>query len=337
LITSFGSALDDLRETNGARLWLFTSVSVRNGLVGTGLVVRVNQFDITISSRTVGSDDVLNAHYAQLGAVLEASSYVRRMLPRIQMSLWKIQIIFVVSNSTVLQSLTKQHLQGGQAHITQVTDAIIQLSEMGPKISLRPAREEPGEGMERAHSLAHDATTESREIDPPPWAKIQLRASALRWARLSAVDHRRSVFRQSVAGQYARQLDSALPGPHRIYDCFDREKASVLAEHRTGHARFNGYLHRIGQSESDLCACGVERETFQHFLFQCTQWNELRRVLIDAVGSNYGSLPYMLGGKPESVDGTNEQNRRAWKHDIKVIKAVVAFAVETKRLMYERH
>lgn len=112
------------------------------------------------------------------------------------------------------------------------------------------------------------------------------------------------VFRQSVASQ----LDSALPGPHTkiIYDCFDREKASVLARLRTGHARLNGYLHRIGQSESDLCACGVERETVQHFLLQCVQWNEQRRALIDAAGSNYGSLSYMLGGKPESVDGTVE-------------------------------
>jgi hypothetical protein len=83
-----------------------------------------------------------------------------------------------------------------------------------------------------------------------------------------------------------------------------------------------------------LCACGVERETVQHVLFYFTQWNEQRRVLIDAVGPNYSSLSYMLGGKPESVDGTNEQNRRTWKRGIKVIKAIVAFAVETKRLAY---
>lgn len=122
-----------------------------------------------------------------------------------------------------------------------------------------------------------------------------------------------------------------------IYDCFDREKASILAQLRTGHARLNGYLHRIGQNESDLCACGVERETVQHFLLHCTQWNEQRRALIDAAGSNYGSLSYMLGGRPESVDGTDEQDRRAWNPDIKVVKAVVAFAVETKRLAYEGH
>ncbi|KAJ5040814.1 hypothetical protein NUH16_011106 [Penicillium rubens] len=50
-----------------ARLWLFTSVSVRNGLVGPGLVVRINQVDIASSNRTLGSDDALNAHYEQLG------------------------------------------------------------------------------------------------------------------------------------------------------------------------------------------------------------------------------------------------------------------------------
>jgi hypothetical protein len=33
-------------------------------------------------NRTVGSDDALNAHYAQLGVVLEAVSYIRTLLPR---------------------------------------------------------------------------------------------------------------------------------------------------------------------------------------------------------------------------------------------------------------
>lgn len=120
-----------------------------------------------------------------------------------------------------------------------------------------------------------------------------------------------------------------------IYDCFDRENASILAQRRTGHARLNGFLHRIGQSESNQCACGIERETVQHFLLQCAQWSEQRRTLIGAAGSNYDNLSYMLGGKPESIDGTSDQNGRAWKPDIKVVKAVVAFAVETKRLAYE--
>ena len=83
LILTRGSALNDLYKASCARLWLFTRVSVRNSLVGTGLVVRVNQVDIAISSWTVGSDGVLNAYYAQLRAVLEATLYIQRMLLRI--------------------------------------------------------------------------------------------------------------------------------------------------------------------------------------------------------------------------------------------------------------
>lgn len=37
------------------------------------------------------------------------------------------------------------------------------------------------------------------------------------------------------------------------------------------------------------------------------------RGLIDAAGSNFGSRSYMMAGKAESMDGADEQNRRAWK------------------------
>ena len=50
LIATVGSDMQELHEAGHARLWLFTSVSVRNGLVGTGLVVRVNQVDIVSST-----------------------------------------------------------------------------------------------------------------------------------------------------------------------------------------------------------------------------------------------------------------------------------------------
>ncbi|KAJ5642743.1 hypothetical protein N7490_006743 [Penicillium lividum] len=63
LIIFVGSGMPELHEAGRARLWLFASVSVRNRLVGIGLVVRVSQVDVTLSSRMVGSDDALNAHY----------------------------------------------------------------------------------------------------------------------------------------------------------------------------------------------------------------------------------------------------------------------------------
>ncbi|KYG39773.1 hypothetical protein M433DRAFT_35427, partial [Acidomyces richmondensis BFW] len=49
-------------------------------------------------------------------------------------------------------------------------------------------------------------------------------------------------------GQHLRQLDIAIPGPHtrKIYDSLNWKQASVLAQLRTGIARLNSYLYRIG-------------------------------------------------------------------------------------------
>ena len=313
LIATVGSDMHELHEAGHARLWLFISVSVRNGLVGAGLVVRVNQVDIASSNRTVGSDDALNAHYAQLGVVLEAVSYIRTLLPRIQMSPWKIHITIVVNNPAVLLSLAKPHLQGGQALITLITEEIIQLSEMGAKVNLQPPTEEDNEHTARTHSLAREATVENSEVNPPPWARTQLRASALRWARANAKQHRKDNFQQSTTGQFTRQLDSAPPGPHTkmLYDCLNREKASLLAQLRTGHARLNGYLHRIGKSDSDLCECGIERETVQHFLLRCTRWNEQRRELIETAGPHFGNLPRTLGGRQRECRRDKRAQRKS--------------------------
>ncbi|KAF3391692.1 hypothetical protein F1880_007400 [Penicillium rolfsii] len=42
LISTVGSTMDELHEAGHARLWMFTGVSTRDGVVGTGLVVPVN-------------------------------------------------------------------------------------------------------------------------------------------------------------------------------------------------------------------------------------------------------------------------------------------------------
>jgi hypothetical protein len=110
----------------------------------------------------------------------------------------------------------------------------------------------------------------------------------------------------------------------------------MLAQLRTGHARLNGYLRRIGKADSDVCECGVERETVPHFLLRCTRWNEQRRALTEAAGPGLGSLSQMLGGKPESVGDASEPDGRAWKPDVKIVRAVIAFAMKTGRLTLER-
>ena len=118
------------------------------------------------SNRTVGTDDALNAHYAQLGVVLEAISYVETMLPRIQMSPWKVEVTIVVNNPAVLLSLAKPHVQGGQALITQITEATNRLAEMGAKVNLRPPTEADDENTARAHALARKQQKRTTKLIP---------------------------------------------------------------------------------------------------------------------------------------------------------------------------
>lgn len=69
--------MHELHETCDAHLSMFISISFRHGLVGTGLLVRVNQVDIFSSYRMVRDDETLNPHYAQLG-VVPRGSFIRR-------------------------------------------------------------------------------------------------------------------------------------------------------------------------------------------------------------------------------------------------------------------
>lgn len=100
-------------------------------------------------------------------------------------------------------------------------------------------------------------------------------------------------------GKYSKEMDTALPGKHTrtLYDSLKRREASVLAQLRTGMARLNGYLYRIGAAESDQCACGQARETVKHFLFRCTRWDAYRTQMLAQTDTRRGNLSFYLGGK----------------------------------------
>ena len=54
-------------------------------------------------------------------------------------------------------------------------------------------------------------------------------------------------------GKHSRDVDAALPGKHTkvIYDMLNKKEASILSQLRTGMARINSYLHRIGAAGTD--------------------------------------------------------------------------------------
>ncbi|OBS15728.1 hypothetical protein FPOA_13459 [Fusarium poae] len=119
-------------------------------------------------------------------------------------------------------------------------------------------------------TLGAKAKTEARKATDsgcrPTKPLYQARSTRLRV--LLAQRRQHMVLPESV-GSYSKQLDRALPGKHTrtLYDALKRRESDILVQLRTGMARVNRYLHRIGAAETDTCDCGQEEETVDHFLF----------------------------------------------------------------------
>ena len=124
-------------------------------------------------------------------------------------------------------------------------------------------------------------------------------------------------------------MDAALPGKHTriLYDDLKRHEARVLTQLRTGMARVNRYLHRIGRAESGTCGCGQIEETIKHYLFECDQRKVQRETMLEGRKEEAGNLSYFLGGK-----GPNDGDK--WTPNLKAVRAIIKFATETKRLDY---
>jgi hypothetical protein len=77
----------------------------------------------------------------------------------------------------------------------------------------------------------------------------------------------------NTSGNWYSRIDWALPGKHTqaLYDRLKRREADDLSQLRTGMARINSYLSKIGAAESDVYKCGYIPKTIEYFLFQCTR------------------------------------------------------------------
>ncbi|EAQ84468.1 hypothetical protein CHGG_08482 [Chaetomium globosum CBS 148.51] len=132
-------------------------------------------------------------------------------------------------------------------------------------------------------------------------------------------------------GRHSKRVDIALPGKHTqlLYDHLSRSEAGVLAQLRTGMAKLNTYLHRIKAAPSDQCTCGQARETVNHFLFRCKQWDQHRREMLQCTDVHRGNLSFYLGGKSPSDD-------KDWSPNMRAVRATIRFAIATGRLRTEQ-
>ena len=129
------------------------------------------------------------------------------------------------------------------------------------------------------------------------------------------------------------RIDKALPGKHTETSYKGRSKieAGVLCQLRSGMCKLNGYLAKIGGVEPDMCECGRQPESVDHFQFRCPQWLEQRQTLFNHArkANRWGDLSFALGGwSNERKDGTLQ----SLKPTHEMVSATIKFAIATNRL-----
>jgi hypothetical protein len=171
-------------------------------------------------------------------------------------------------NKAAVLTLRQPRKQSGQHHICHIYESIRALRTNGNTVAIRwlPAGEE-----DKLWKIANkeNAKHATRQGATPQTQTPRTRSTTLNvaWSKRSTNNHL-----PDKVGPHSKRVDAALPGKHTrlLYNHLSRKEAGVLAQLRTGMARLNGYLHRIGAAPADQCACGQATETVDHFLFRCS-------------------------------------------------------------------
>ena len=269
-------------------------------------------------SRALGSRERQNPYTAELAAIAIAM----RCMPT---SMQRKHLIIMTCNRSALQAIQRPQQQSGQTSIRQIYDAVQALESRGNSITAIwiPADTDIElwqKAKIAAQQAAQPGSTQKEEIYA---AKSTILSTALN-------KQKQNKKLPEGIGKFSKDMDAALPGKHtrKLYDGLKRSEANILAQLRTGMARVNGYLHRIGAAESSLCSCGIAKETVRHFIFCCPIWDSQRRQLLQQIGNRKGCLSTALGGKAASDPQT-------WKPDLTIVKSTIAFALTTGRLNQE--
>lgn len=314
-------AVEAVNSTHG--ILIATSSSERKGIVGMGGAIHdtlhnePNQKPVTYSI-TLGTRTEQNPYTAELAAIAMA---MRHLPP----SLTRRQITICTSNQAALLAVGQPKHQSGQASIKEVYHAASTLRTRGNHVVIAwvPSQGEFELGK-KAKEAARRATEEGQI---PQGQSYRTKSTTINIAK--AIQREKRTLPEEV-GRYTREMDTALPGKHTrtLYNALKRREANILAQLRTGMARLNGYLHRIGAAESDQCACGQATETVKHFLFRCTRWDAYRTQMLERTETRRGSLSFYLGGKAPS-------DPERWTPNMDAVLATIRYAMASGRLDIE--
>ena len=306
-------------------IYIITATAQNEGWRGYGVSITPSGRPPTTWVRQHGSTEDSGAVETELAALAEALKVLQKVVslsPGARRQTAKI----ASRNAGLLQILARPDRQSGQKALRSIYAAEKKLQTFN--IELKMAQIE-AEGEEaQLHRQLHNRIKKGTQKPTKQGTTTMTKAALL--TKLRKELRQPWEISRSV-GSSIRRIDVALPGPHTrvLYDQRPRKDAKVLAQMRTGANRLNGYLFKIGASETDVCGCGVTAETLKHFLFTCVRWTVERKEMLKKWPQKCGDLSFFLGGRRPGDDDDN------WGPCLAAVDAAIAFARTTGRMEME--
>jgi len=97
-------------------------------------------------------------------------------------------------------------------------------------------------------------------------------------------------------------------GPKLYNEILNRNTVATIAQLRTGHCGLNYHLHRLGNTASPYCECGSGKETVEHYLLECRNYNEQRKTMREKIRKGRLTVEKLLGD-PRTLNITMEYIR----------------------------
>jgi len=272
---------------------IYTDGSGISGKIG---AAAYNTTTEEVSLQHLGSETHYNVYAAELTAISMA------------VTLWEKQIyvypkcqIFTDSQSAG-RSISQPRRQSGQSIIKSIIDQVDDITHQNPE--LHPELEIlwiPGhhgiDGNERVDGEAKRAA-----VDPPqdrPFNHKPLKSTQAQYIKREAKNQWQKEWSEnrSTAPQLRAitKRRGATYGPKLYNNITSRSSCSIIAQLRTGHCGLNKYLHRFGKTHSPYCKCGYGKETVEHFLLECRNYKEQRKLLKKNVGTGKMKTDKLLG------------------------------------------
>lgn len=293
------------------------SSSARNAIVGVGGVIQTEnaatgQLKREAFSFTLGARTEQNPFSGELAAM----AYALRNLPDCTHQ----NIALFTCNKGAVAALNRPYQQSGQEFIKCIYDSVDQLVDKANTMVVGWDSPDKNKLLQAAKRQAKAATQQGAA----PKVQFPLMKSTTLNTERRKLEGERGL--PESVGKFSKKIGAALPGSHtrEIYEEWSWRERSALAQLRTDMAKLNSYLHRIKAVNSEQCACGHARETVEHFLFECPQWDEQRKELRASTSTGWNDLSLRLGGKSAS-DGAK------WKPHMGAVRATIRFTLATGR------